>query len=229
MTRSPPNHRTVNENIPPQANNSSSPLETPSTPATDTDVNKLSYEIGDGALREVQESCFTPRQTLKRSPPRRAVSKSRDKSSIMDNTDNQTDNKHSNSSAGDCIEVMNAVPPQRHWEIPRTPVTNTVCSSVQYQQFQVQLSTGQSNKKSTPVRVKTPTHPLSHSNKAVSTRKATALDQQQSDNGQSNVVIHSVNPSPIPEDRKGDPSSTISPPISVAKSKRGETMLSVPE
>ena len=182
----------------------------------DPDVNTLTYEIGDGVLREVQETCFTPRQTIKRSPPIHPLSTPSNKPSSVDSDNTRNPlmtTSHANSSTGDGTEITDAIPPQRCWEIPRTPVTNLPHSSVQYQQFQVQLSTGQTSKKSTPVRVKT--HPLSRSSKAGPRRRdmAAELDQTNSDNGQSNTAIHGVSPAPLPEERK----ATISPPISVAK------------
>ena len=142
---------------PPNNQENEAPLNTQdkviSQDSTTLEVNSCSYEIGGGALREVQDLCFTPKRSLKRSPP-----------AVHTPSSAPTSNA---SSEGKHVEDIDKAPPPSRWEIPRTPVQpRPPTTPVQYQQYQVQSPSDRINNKSAPRRVKTPTHPLTQSARA---------------------------------------------------------------
>ena len=153
LRRSPP--CTVQQ--PPSNQENEPPLNTQdkvvSQDSTTSELDSCSYEIGGGALREVQDSCFTPKRSLKRSPTAVHTPSSAPTANLS------SEDKH--------VEDIDKAPPPSRWEIPRTPVqSRPPCTPVQYQQYQVQSPSDRVNNKSTPRRVKTPTHPLTQSARA---------------------------------------------------------------
>lgn len=122
--------------------------------------------------------------------------------------------------------AIDEIPPPRRWEIPRTPVR--VVEHVQLQLATIPAHSGggrSSPLQKTPVRIKTPAHPLAHANKApmrLAEGEPATVGKGGGDEGGKSVV-QSIDDDKPAQGGEGagevEVAVTISPPISISKGK----------
>lgn len=117
--------------------------------------------------------------------------------------------------------MIDDIPPPRRWEIPRTPVR--VVEHVQLQVSSFPASNAGSGspapKQRTPVRVKTPVHPLAHTNKATPPLRSTAtpiLRDKSTHSSTTNEKLMQTGECG-PDELRLDTMEDVSPPISISK------------
>ena len=128
--------------------------------------------------------------------------------------------------------VIDDIPPPSHWEIPRTPVRVVERVQLQVSSFPANSDGGTTcaPKQKTPVRIKTPIHPLAHFTKATPTPARVTETETTASGGigkdDHSQDIHSANDEKTvqteecrQEERKLHSTNSIctSPPISVSK------------
>ena len=119
--------------------------------------------------------------------------------------------------------AIDEVPPPRHWEIPRTPVR--VVEHVQLRLATVPAHSGggiSSPIQRTPMRIKTPAHPLAHSNKASArpSERTPTVGKGRECEGRK-TVIQSIEDDKTAQEEESDGCDevtvTVSPPISISR------------
>ena len=129
-----------------------------------------------------------------------------------------------------CIQngAIDEIPPPRQWEIPRTPVR--VVEHVQLQLTTIPAHGGGGRAtpiQRTPVRIKTPIHPLAHSNKAtptpmspIPTERTPTVSKGGGDDQSKPIVRGTESDKSVQKVESGDHDETgvtKSPPISISK------------